>query len=163
MDRQLWQVDRYRYFLAARRELLAKACNEFLDSLLSGSIPEAEAPMTVVADRMPFVPVEPVADDDEQRIAAINQWVIAHSLPVGAVLFELTEPETGHALGILDRAWPDGLQPGLSDPVAVILDDDPTLREAAAQGGYRAFVEPATFQAYVEREILAGETAEAAD
>jgi hypothetical protein len=147
----------------ARRELLAKACNEFLNSLFAGSIPETEAPATIGADTMPFTPVAPVADDDEQKIAGINEWAIARGLPAGAVLFELAEPETGQALGVLDLAWPDGLQPELSGPVAVVLDDDPALLDAATRAGYRVFVEPETFRAYVEREILADETAEAAD
>jgi hypothetical protein len=163
MDRQLWRVERYRDFLAARRELLANACNEFLDSLLAGSIPEAETPGTVGADVTSIAPVAPVADDDERQITAINEWVIARGLPAGAALFELAEPETGRALGVLDLAWPDGLQPELSDPVAVMLDDDPALLDATTRAGYRVFVEPATFRAYVEREILARETAEAAD
>jgi hypothetical protein len=155
MDRQLWRVE--------RRERLAKACNEFLDSLLAGSIPEAEAPATVGADVAAIAPVAPITDEDERQIAAINEWVIARGLPAGAVLFELAEPESGRALGVLDLAWPDGLQPELSGPVAVVLDDEPALLDAATRTGYRVFVEPGTFRAYVEREILARESAEAAD
>ncbi len=35
MDRNLWKVKNYQDFLAVRRELLAKAANDFLDGLLS--------------------------------------------------------------------------------------------------------------------------------
>jgi hypothetical protein len=34
MDRELWKVENYRDFLTARRELLAKAANKFLNSLI---------------------------------------------------------------------------------------------------------------------------------
>jgi hypothetical protein len=35
MDSNLWRIERYRDFLAARRELLAQAANAFLESLLT--------------------------------------------------------------------------------------------------------------------------------
>jgi len=38
MDRNLWKVENYPRFLAARRELLAKAADEFIESLLSGRL-----------------------------------------------------------------------------------------------------------------------------
>jgi hypothetical protein len=42
MDRDLWKIENYRDFLTARRELLAKAANHFLDSLLHGEVAERE-------------------------------------------------------------------------------------------------------------------------
>src|SRR6266568_1274355 len=38
MDRDLWQVENYHAFLAARRERLAQAANAFLDSLSAGAV-----------------------------------------------------------------------------------------------------------------------------
>ena len=43
IDPKLWKYENYHDFLAARRELLAKAANEFLDGLHTGNIPESEA------------------------------------------------------------------------------------------------------------------------
>ena len=39
-------------------------------------------------------------------------------LPEGEMPFELAAEETGDVIAILDIAWPEGLQTGLSEPVA---------------------------------------------
>ena len=41
MKPELWKLENYRDFLEARRELLAKAANDFLDSLLAGTVPRS--------------------------------------------------------------------------------------------------------------------------
>jgi len=44
MDRNLWKIENYREFLAARRELISKTLNEYLESLIStekGSAPRS--------------------------------------------------------------------------------------------------------------------------
>ena len=46
MDPKLWEVDRYRDFLAARRELIAKKINEFMAGLISESEPARHRPIT---------------------------------------------------------------------------------------------------------------------
>lgn len=53
----------------------------------------------------------------------LNDWVSSLGLPEGQFLFEIQDPETGDATAILDLAWPDGLQEGLSRPVTVLLDE----------------------------------------
>ena len=159
MDRDLWQVDRYRDFLAARRDLLAAAANRFLESLLTGS------PATVVADQPDSAPPAVAAtvvapggvagEAEEALIAECRAWVVAQGLPAGEYLYELADATTGAVTAILDLAWPRGLQAGLSAPAALLLDEDTTTEEAANRAGYRFFTSIPAFRAYVEREILA--------
>ena len=68
--------------------------------------------------------------------------------------FELVHPETGHALAILDLAWPEGLQVGLSEPVAVLLNEGPELLKIVNQQGYRYFTEVEGFKGYVETQVI---------
>ena len=58
---------------------------------------------------------------------------------------------------MLDLAWPDGLQEGLSQPVALLIDEGQETEEAANRAGYRYFTDAESFRAYVRKEILAAE------
>ena len=162
MDRELWSLDRYPDFLDARRQLLAQAANAFLDSLLAGAVPEAE-PAVAPAVPTPAV-VEAVAapvpggigtEEEEQLLLECMVWLEEQGLPEGELMFELTHPETGAPLAVLDLAWPDGLQVGLSDPVALLIDEGPRTLEEASQAGFRCFVDLKEFREYVQHEVLA--------
>jgi hypothetical protein len=71
--------------------------------------------------------------------------------------YELIEAENGKQLAFLDLAWPDGLQPGLSDPVCVLIDEDKAVEDAASVAGFRTFSSIRAFRRYVNEEILHGE------
>jgi hypothetical protein len=163
MDPDLWRVERYRDFLAARRELLADAANEFLDGLLGGAVPEAAVAEPVLerpraATRA--VPVGGVASEDEERlIAACNAWVVEHGLPDGEYMYEVTNPATNEPLALLDLAWPAGLQEGLSVPIALLIDEGQEAEEAANRAGFLFFTSVDEFKAYVRSDILALEPA----
>ena len=45
-------------------------------------------------------------------------------LPEGEIGWDLEDPVTGELQAIVDLAWPEGLQPGLSQPVALLLDEE---------------------------------------
>ena len=77
------------------------------------------------------------------------------------VLDELLAEETGDLIAILDLAWPDGLQTGLSEPVALLLDEDGETLELANAAGFLYFVNADNFKAYVREKILALEAEEA--
>ena len=81
--------------------------------------------------------------------------MLEQGLPEGDLLFELANPETGEPEALLDLAWPDGLQEGLSQPVAVLLGEASELVARAAECGYRVFTKVESFKHYVEREVLA--------
>ena len=159
MDRELWTLERYPDFLAARRELLAQAANDFLDSLYHGGVPQRQvgASFGVVGS-----PVSGGATglDEEEVLLEVNIWLVERGLPEGEYMYELTSA-AGEALAVLDLAWPDGLQPGLSQPVALLLNEPKETEEAANAAGYRFFTHTELFMAYVENGIL--KRAEAAD
>lgn len=155
MDRKLWKVENYRAFMAARRELLANAANDFLASLLAGSMPEAE-PVPSVLERVEAAVPGGVATAEEERlILEANEWVAQRGLPEGRFAYELVDPSTQELLAVLDLAWPDGLQVGLSQPVALLIDESRETIEAVNRVGYRYFTSLDDFQQYVEREVLA--------
>lgn len=158
LDRELWQVERYRDFLAARRDLLAKAANHFLDSLVAGTA--KTEPVSDPALQRTAAPqaIPGGADEDELRIIEeCNAWMAAQGLPKGEVLYELADPETGAPLAIIDLAWPRGLQEGLSQPVALLLNESNEVEEIVNRVGYRFFTNDMDLCIYAEREVLAVE------
>jgi len=47
------------------------------------------------------------------------------------------------------------MQVGLSEPVAVLLNEGPELIRTASQHGFKCFTEATAFRDYVERYVLA--------
>ncbi len=158
MDRELWRVENYLEFLEARRKLLAAAANEFLDNLQGGSVPEptdALAPSMQEAEPPLVVPGGIGSEQELQQVADCSAWLAEQGLPEGEFLFELSDPETGEVRAMLDLAWPDGLQPGLSQPVTLLLDETRETEEAVNAAGYRYFTDLESFREYVRDEVLA--------
>jgi hypothetical protein len=154
MDPSLWKIERYSDFLAARRKLLADAGNAFLDSLYTGGVPEQATAPSILDREVVTVPGGMGTEDEEAALLDVVEWVTRHGLPDGELMYELADPETGEALAILDLAWPNGLQEGLSQAVALLIDEPADTLEAANSAGYRYFTDTDTFQAYVKEEIL---------
>jgi hypothetical protein len=155
MDRNLWKVENYLSFLAARRELLAKAANEFLNSLLIGSIEEIVTTTSIFERSVTSIPGSIASEDEEKLLHQWNEWVIKQGLPGGEMEYELLEPETGKVLAILDLAWPNGIQEGLSKPVTILIDEERETEEIVNKMGYRYFTNLKDFHIYVCNDILA--------
>jgi hypothetical protein len=154
MDRELWKVENYRGFLEARRELLAEAANRFLDELLHGEVPEEEPQADIT--RIPPVHVAgPISVDQEDQILECMEWVAQRELPEPEIEYELVDESTGEPLAVFDMAWPEGLQPGFSQPAAILLNEPREVEEAANRAGYRFFTTVEEFKEYVERDVLA--------
>lgn len=154
MDRNLWKVENYLDFLEARRELLAKSANEFLDSLLEGEVPDMQVTSSILDRKEVMVPDGIESEEEEQIIRECNEWVVKHDLPEGEYLYELIDPETGKSLAILDLAWPNGLQEGYSHPVALLIEEDLKVKEIVNRFGYLYFTNLNDFYKYVQHEIL---------
>jgi hypothetical protein len=152
MDSTLWKAENYLNFLAARRELLAKAGNQFLDSLLKGGIPEKKLVAAALGQPVAQAPGE----EDERPLIDLNRWVLEQGLPSGVFNFQLLD-SAGQDMEILDLAWPSGLQLNLSQPVAVLPNGQNGAPEMAAQTGYRVFTNIDKFKSYVLHEVLARE------
>ena len=159
MDPELWEVENYLDFLAARRELLAKAANEFLDSLVAGEMPELEAVAEALAEPVVAIPGGVESEEEEKRLQACNAALVAMGLPEGEIAYELTDADTGEPLAILDLAWPDGLQVGFSQAVAVLIDEERDTEEACNKAGFRFFTDIGEFLRYAREEILAEQPA----
>ncbi len=154
MDRELWKTKNYREFLEARRGLLAEAGNRFLSELLHGDVPEKELQVDVTGSSMASV-AETFAADEEDQLLECMEWVAERGLPEPEVEYELVDDETGEALAVFDMAWPEGLQPGYSQPAAILLNEPREVQEAANRAGYRFFKTTEEFKKHVEKEILA--------
>lgn len=159
MDPQLWRIENYPDFLAERQRLLAKAANTFLDGLLASSQAEP-VEVTPVVMTPPVIEIFEVFggidDEDEQtKLLDTNIWVMEQGLPEGVLLHEVVDPETGALIALLDLAWPEGIQTGYSEPVALLLNEEIETLEVASGAGFRCFTDVAAFRGYVEREILA--------
>ena len=62
-------------------------------------------------------------------------------------------------LAVIDLAWPRGIQEGLSQPVALLLNEGEEVEELVNQAGYRFFTSAVDLCVYIEREVLAVEEA----
>lgn len=115
LDKKLWKIENYQEFLSARRELLANAANGFLDSLLAGS-----------ADELALIKLTPVEDEDTaERNADLNKLLLElseYGVSAPELNVEIYHPETQELLGIAEAFWPNGLQPGIGEPVILELD-----------------------------------------
>ena len=143
-DEALWQTDRYPNFLAARRALLADAANDLLRRLLDGTgtqpHPIDDRP-TTTSDRARLTfglqPAEDEAEDEEIR----DILALASELEVAApeTHYEICDDETDEVLAVADIAWPQGIQPGRTQPVAYLIDADTHTEERFGELGYRFF------------------------
>lgn len=136
-DESLWKPENYRDFLAARRKLLAEAANGFLDSLLAGSIPQVAQEFSILDRAVSIVPESVDTEDEDSIILDCLDWVIQQGLPEGELMYELTDPDTGNQLAIIDLAWPNGLQEGLTEPVALLINEGSDVEEIVNAAGYR--------------------------
>ena len=152
MDKELWRIDRYLDFLEARKKLLADATNAFLGELSHAAADEKPAALSVFETSDIGVVGGIDSEDEQATLDELNAWVVEQKLPQGQIAFEVTDPD-GRPLGYLDLAWPEGLQPGLSQPVAVLLNEGPATLAVANKAGYRYFTSPDAFRAYVSTEV----------
>ncbi len=154
-DPELWRTENYLQFLEERRRLLAEAANELIDELLHGASLSAPSDSTEFAvSETATVPGGIEDAEEEATLNAINEWVRQQGLPVGIIEHELSHPESGDPLAILDLAWPNGIQEGFSDPVALLLDEGPETLQVANDHGFRHFTSGEVFLRYVETEVM---------
>ena len=74
-------------------------------------------------------------------------------------MYELTDLESGELLALVDLAWPNGLQEGLSKPVALLIDEGPETESAVNRAGYTYFISVEALKQHIQTEILALEDA----
>ena len=156
MDRELWETENYLQFLEERQRLLAKAANGLIEELLHGASLAAPSDSAEITESLAATVPGGIEDAEEEAILnAINQWLSEQGLPAGIIEHELSHPESGDPVAILDLAWPNGIQEGFSDPVALLLDEGPETLQAANDHGFRHFTTAEAFKRYVESEVMA--------
>ena len=158
-DPSLWAIDKYREFLEERRTMLANEANRRLVGLLYDderwlqelSVADAASAPIAARDKV-FGGI--ASEDEERALEELNEWVVSRDLPRGTMSYDFADNETGEQKAVFDLAWPDGLQTGLGDPVAVLLDESAEVIGLASGAGYRCFTTAAGFRRYVETELL---------
>ncbi len=155
-DRTLWRVERFRDFLEARKVLLAAELNGRMEMLLHGD--------TGWLAGAAVVPTPPAAleggiasEEEEAQLEALNEWVQSQGLPRGEVYFDFADPDSDAQKAVFDLAWPTGIQEELSQPVAVLLNEEAGTIGIASQAGFRCFTDATSFRHYVETEVLVKE------
>ncbi|MCY4164169.1 MAG: DUF262 domain-containing protein [bacterium] len=154
MNTELWKTENYAQFLEERQRLLADATNALIEELLHDVSPA----QILDTDRKSLPETYPIPrgiEDiaEEETFKEINQWLRRLELPEGQIEYEISHPDTGQPLAILDLAWPNGLQEGLSEPVALLLDEQPATLQIAADYGFRHFTNADAFKHYVESDV----------
>lgn len=153
-DPDLWRVERYGDFLAARRELLAQAAQSFLTELRTGTAPEAEVRLQ---------PIRVVIDDTDDiramQVKALVEELTRLGCAEPALDSEIADPITGRELAVAEAFWPEGLQPGQGEPVVLELDPDQADLPRLEELGYEVFTSVDALLGYVTRrnESQAGE------
>ncbi|WP_213380450.1 hypothetical protein [Allochromatium tepidum] len=72
--------------------------------------------------------------------------------------YDFSDPVSGEQKAVLDLVWPGGIQEELSQPVAVLLNEESGTIALASQAGFRCFTDVEVFRRYVTEEILAENT-----
>ena len=139
---RLWELENYEEFLRERRKLLAEGANRFLNSLYDGSM--ASVQIVHYTDRH----VE-VDNSEEALIQEVMGWMQEHELNPGIENYNLVD-ESGETAAIIDLAWPDGIQAGLSTPVALLLNETEDVQQIVNHSGYRYFTDVQSLKKFVE-------------
>ena len=154
MDPALWNIEKYADFLDARRQLLAAEANRCFEGLLQGDTHWLAASAPTSTEPAP-VPVGGIASEAEElELEGLNDWVAEHGLPSGEMAYDYADPESGVQRAVFDLVWESGIQPGLTGPVAVLLNETAEVLSLASAAGFRCFTTPREFRTYVETEIL---------
>ncbi|MCD2186606.1 GmrSD restriction endonuclease domain-containing protein [Actinomycetospora soli] len=153
-DRTLWRVDRYREFLAARRQLLAEAADGFLGELAAGTAAWPSPPLYVLG---------PVEEDEKGPRASQIRALLAEFAELGfatpAVDCEIPDPDTGRTLAVAEAFWADGLQAGLGNPVVLELDPEEADLARLSELGCEVFTSVDALLAHARRrgEVAGGD------
>lgn len=92
--------------------------------------------------------------EKELEFITFIEWIFDRYLPDGILLYYYSDQDTGEQKAIFDLAWPTGIQDGLSQPVALLLNESKETLSIANQGGFRCFTSVRDFKKYVNSEIL---------
>jgi len=163
LDPMLWRMERYADFLATRRELLADAANTFLNGLLTPStVAAAGCEAAIMEFGGPVGGLDAGEAELPAEVQSLLTWLTDQGIAAPAIEVEVASASGGEAIAVADVAWPSGVQPGLTEPVALVLDGTPHEVSALAASGYRVFTSVDDLRLYLSRHVLRPEDAHAA-
>ena len=145
-DKELFKVENYERFLDERRKLLAESANNFLNSLLDNKVDKVE--ITDYANR------KGVSNDinEDEKILELSYWMEENGLSGGEINYELKVSDNESI--IIDLAWPDGIQNNLSEPVAIMIDEENSNISKVNLQKYRVFEDVKSFKDYIRNNYL---------
>jgi hypothetical protein len=149
-DPDLWRVDRYLDFLAARRELLAASAQSFLEGLRDADARHDDT----VLERIQ-VADEVVDDPRGEQIRALLAELDSRGFAAPVVDTGIPDPVSGDELAVAEAFWPDGLQHGVGSPVVLELDPEDADLPRLEELGYQVFTSVDALLGFVENESLA--------
>ena len=79
------------------------------------------------------------SEAEEEELEVLNDWVEAQELPRGVLAFDFADQVSGEQKAVFDLAWPNGIQEELSQPVAVLLNENSETLALASRAGFRCF------------------------
>ncbi len=128
--------------------------NARLEELLHGDTRWLSGPAAAVPPPASETVGGITSEEEEAELIGLNAWMADQSLPLGTLAYDFADPATGEQRAVFDLAWPAGIQEELSQPVAVLLNEEPATLALASAAGFRCFTSPEAFRSYVKREIL---------
>lgn len=144
----LLTIDAYDAFLEERRKLLAKSANAILEDLWKGKLAQPSAPMTKMSVTEP-------EDDEEAVIEELVSWLKNEGFAPGIKDYSAVIGYAGTPI-IIDVAWPDGLQEGFTEPVALMINEESGDIYRVNAVGYRVFTRADDLKNYVCTKYGAG-------
>lgn len=144
----LLTIDAYDAFLEERRKLLAKSANAILEDLWKGKLAQPSTPMTKMS-------VTQSEDNEETVIEELVSWLKNEGFAPGIKDYSAVIGYAGTPI-IIDVAWPDGLQEGFTEPVALMINEEPGDIYRVNAVGYRVFTRADGLKNYVCTKYGAG-------
>ncbi len=144
----LLTIDAYDAFLEERRKLLAKSANAILEDLWKGKLAQPSTPMTKMS-------VTESEDNEEAVMEELVSWLKNEGFAPGIKDYSAVIGYAGTPI-IIDVAWPDGLQEGFTEPVALMINEEPGDIYRVNAVGYRVFTRADDLKNYVCAKYGAG-------
>ncbi|WP_405382842.1 DUF262 domain-containing protein [Phascolarctobacterium sp.] len=146
-DPNLWKVENYEKFLEERRKLLADAANSLLDLLYNGKMGTSSL--------QSYSSKQYVRDiDEEEELEEMINWMEGHGLNSGTMNHELLKANSDEVEAIIDLAWPQGIQTGLGEPIALLLNETAETQAIVSAHGYRYYTSVNELKEYITHNYL---------
>ena len=140
-----WLAERYRDFLEARRQLLARSANQLFEGLRAATLPASDPLERVVVAETPEV------DEEFSGVRVLVEELLAQGYAEPQLDAEISDPESGSVLAVAEAFWDRGLQPGLGEPVRLELDPTGSNVDRMRALGYEVFTSTGSLREFVER------------